>query len=110
MNNTIIIVASLAFVFTAVNQVISLPAGIRTILNEQVPNPLLLALHTVSFLMYAGWCIYGFLRSDPAMVIGCCLGMICSLALLTFAVWSKYNKSNFEKKYFLNLDKSRSSL
>lgn len=101
MNNTLVLVASFAFIFTAINQVISLPTGIRTILNEQLPTPLLIVLHAVGCLMYGGWCVYGFLKSDPAMIIGCCLGVMCSLSMLIFAAWAKINKGNFDKKYFL---------
>ncbi len=94
MNNYILLAASIAFILTALNQVFTLPAGIKNILNEGMSRPLLLCLHGFSLLMYIGWCVYGVLLSDLAIVFGCGMGVISSSILFGYTVWLR--KKNTE--------------
>jgi hypothetical protein len=95
MNNSIVLVASLAFVLTAINQVVVLPTGIRTIMKEQLPSSSLIVIHAFGLLMYMGWCLYGCIKGDPAMIIGCGLGVICSGALLACTILVLQNKKKY---------------
>jgi hypothetical protein len=92
MNKYVLIAASMAFVLTAVNQVFTLPAGIKSILNEDMPRPLLVCKHAFGFLMYTGWCVYGLLLSDVAIIFGCGMGVVSSLILLGYTFWLRKAK------------------
>ncbi|RYZ52957.1 MAG: hypothetical protein EOP49_08290 [Sphingobacteriales bacterium] len=92
MDHSLVFVASLAFIFTAVNQVLCLPAGIRNILRDELSTPVLVSVHLFSFLMYVGWSIYGVLLKDPAIVFGCGLGVLSSGILLGYTFWLRLGR------------------
>lgn len=92
MNPNLLVVASMAFVLTALHQVFSLPAGIKAILNEDLSRPLLLSIHCVGFLMYSGWSVYGLMLKDFAMIFGCGMGMVSSAILLGYTFWLRKAK------------------
>lgn len=94
MNDSLLIVASMAFVLTAVNQVFTLPAGIKSILNEEMPRPLLICKHAFGFLMYTGWCVYGAMLRDVAIVFGCGMGVVSSAILLGYTFWLRKAKTD----------------
>ena len=92
MNEYLVFAASIAFIFTAINQVLSLPAGLRNILKEELSTPVLFSVHLFGFLMYAGWSIYGILLKDPAIIFGCGLGVLSSAVLLIYTCWLRLAK------------------
>ncbi len=82
----------MAFVLTALHQVVNLPAGIKSILNEDLSRPLLLCIHFAGLLMYVGWSVYGFMLHDLAILFGCGLGVVSSAILLGYTFWLRKAK------------------
>jgi len=92
MHSDLLVVASMAFILTALHQVFSLPAGIKAILNEDLSRPLLLCIHFAGFFMYSGWSVYGLMLNDLAIVCGCGMGVVSSAILLGYTFWLRKAK------------------
>lgn len=94
MNKYIILAASMAFILTAINQVFTLPAGIRSIVRDELSTPVLICVHLFGLLMYCGWSIYGLLLRDPAIIFGCGMGVFSSAILLGYTFWLRFSRKN----------------
>ena len=92
MEPSILLIASITFVFSALYQLFSLPAGIKAILNEDLSRTLLLCIHLAGLLMYVGWSVYGVMLHDIAMMFGCGMGVLSSSILLGYTFWLRKAK------------------